>query len=65
MCIYLGFQLPLCSNVYDEATDFEICGLHKNTKTRSLENKTLFFIQIKNSLITHTSRATLWQKLLL
>ena len=23
---------PLCSTAHDDATDFEICGFHKNTK---------------------------------
>ena len=45
-------QLPLCSNDYDDVTDFEICEFHKNTKSRYLENET-FFLQIKKSLITH------------
>ena len=40
-------QLPLCNNVYDDVTDFEICGFTKTQKSRYLENKTLFFLQIQ------------------
>ena len=25
-------QLLLCTNVYDDVTDFEICGFHRKTK---------------------------------
>ena len=35
----------------------------KTQKSKYLENKTLFFFQIK--FINYTSRATLWQKILL
>ena len=34
--------LPVCSNVYDDITDFEICGFHKNKKPRYLEHETVF-----------------------
>ena len=54
-------QLSLCSYVYDVVTDFEICGFHKNIKIFDLENKTLFFLQLKK-FNNYTSRATLWQK---
>ena len=38
---YAKVQLPLCSNVYDDVTDFAICGFHKNTKINIyLENET-------------------------
>ena len=39
-------ERPLCSNAYDDVTDFEICGFKKTTtttnkeKTRYLENET-------------------------
>ena len=40
-------------------TDFEICGLHKNTKkSRYFDNETLFFLQIKK-FINYTPRVTL------
>ena len=40
-------------------TDFEICGLHKNTKkSRHFDNETLFFLQIKK-FINYTPRVTL------
>ena len=52
---YYKCNFNLCSNVYDDVTDFEICGFHKNI------NKTLFFPQIKK-FINYTSRAALWQK---
>ena len=56
-------QLPLCGNVYDDVTDFEICGFHKNTKIyRHLEKETLVFLQMKKLKINYTSRATLFQK---
>ena len=32
-----------------DAADFEICGFHKNTKIKYLENETLFFFQIKKN----------------
>ena len=44
-------QLSLCSNIYDDVTDFEICGFYKNRKSR-YQQKQIFF-QVKNSLITH------------
>ena len=51
--ISIGVTL-LCSNAYDDVTDFEICGFQKTQKSIYLENKTLFFLQIKKkSLITH------------
>ena len=37
----------MCSNVYDNVTNFEVCGLIKNTKTQFLDNETLLFLQIK------------------
>ena len=39
----------------------EFVDLKKTQKSRYLENKTLFFLQIKK-FINYTSRATLWQK---
>ena len=27
-------SLPLCSNVYDDITDFAICGFYKDTKIK-------------------------------
>ena len=54
--------LPLCSNAYDDVTDFDICGFHKTQKTGYLKNETLFFLQIKK-LINYTLstfRAPLW-----
>ena len=36
----------------------------KTQKSRYLENKTLFFLQIKE-FINYTSRGTLWQRILL
>ena len=50
---YAKLELLLCSNVYDDSTDFEICGFQKTQKSRYLENEILIFYQIKNSLITH------------
>ena len=38
--------------------------LTKTGKSRYIENKTLFFLQIKQ-FINYTLRATLWQKMLL
>ena len=46
-------KLALCSNVYDDVKDFAICGFYKTQKSKYLKNKTLFFLQIKNYLITH------------
>ena len=39
-------------------------GFTKTQKSRCLENETLFFLQIKK-FINYTSRATLWQKVVL
>ena len=36
----------------------------KTQKSRYLENEALFFLQVKK-LVNYTSRATLWQKILL
>ena len=41
----------LCSNAYDDVTDFEI-NFTKRQKFRYLENETLFFLQIIK-IITH------------
>ena len=51
-------KLPLCTNVYDGATDFEIFDFTKTRKSRYLEKETLFFLQIKK-VINYISRATL------
>ena len=32
----------MCSNVYDDVTDFEVCGLIKNRKTKYLRKKHYF-----------------------
>ena len=42
------------SNAYNDVTDFEICGFHKSTKIRYLQNKILFFLQIKKVGISKT-----------
>ena len=55
-------QLPLCSNAYDDITDCEICGFHKNTKIQTSQERNTFFLQIKK-FINYTSRATLLQKI--
>ena len=39
--------------VFDCATDFEICGFHKKTQKSSYLGNETFFLQIKNSVITH------------
>ena len=44
-------QLPLCSNAYDNVTDFKICEKHGNLDTR--ERIVIFSSNKKNSLITH------------
>ena len=46
---------------YDDVAYFEILGFTKAQKSRYLENKTIFFLQIKK-FINYTSRATLLQK---
>lgn len=44
-------QLLICSNLYDDATDFEVSEFTKNKmkykKNKYLEKETLFFLQIK------------------
>ena len=55
--------LPLCSNASEEATNFETSGFHKTQKSGYLVNET-FFLQIKK-FIDYTSRAALWQKIVL
>ena len=37
-------NLPLRSNAYDDVTDFEICGFHKNRNLDTLRTKHNFFI---------------------
>ena len=54
----------VCSNAYDDVTDFEICGFHKKLKSRYLDNKALFFLQIQK-LTNCASRATVQQKIVL
>ena len=47
-------QLPLCSNAYDDVTDFEIYGFHKNTKIQIYQERNIiFYSNKKNPLITH------------
>ena len=41
-----------------------IVDFTKTQKSRYIENKTLFFLKIKK-FINYTSRATLWQKIVL
>ena len=42
----------MCSNAYDDVTDFEVCAFIKTQKSKQLENERLFFLPIKNSFIT-------------
>ena len=55
-----GVDTPMHTN-YDDVAYFEILGFTKAQKSRYLENKTIFFLQIKK-FINYTSRATLLQK---
>ena len=55
-----GVDTPMHTN-YDDVAYFEILGFTKARKSRYLENKTIFFLQIKK-FINYTSRATLLQK---
>ena len=50
----------MCTNAYDDAIDFEMCGFHK-IQSRYLENETLFLLQIKK-IIYYLSRATFMAK---
>ena len=43
----------MCRNVYDDITDYEICGFHKNTKPRYLENETFVLLQMKKIHLLH------------
>ena len=56
--------LPLSNYVYDDVTGFAICGFHKTTKFRYIENETLFLLQIKK-IINCILRATFWQNIVL
>ena len=38
----------MCSNVYDDITDFEVCEFTKNSKSKYLKKET-FCVQIKKS----------------
>ena len=50
----------MCSNVYDDGRDFDVCGSSKNSKY--LDNKTFFSLRMKK-IIHHTLlRASVWQK---
>ena len=41
-------SVPLCSNIYDDVTYFEICeDFTKTVKHKYLQNETLFFLQMK------------------
>ena len=56
--------LPLCSNTYDDVTDFKICRFHKNLKNLDiLKTKHIHLIQFKK-IITNQG-LLLWQKLVL
>ena len=46
-------SLPLCSSVYDDVTDFAICGFYKNTKVKISPERNIFSSNKKKSLITH------------
>ena len=50
-------KCPLCSNVYDDVTYFEICGFHENTKIQVSWEQDIFSSNKK--FISYTSRATL------
>ena len=54
--------LPICSNAYDDVSDFEVCRYHKNLKPKYLENETLFFLQIKKSIHYILRANNLWQR---
>ena len=46
-------QLRLRNNAYDDVTDFEICGFHRNIKReRNISRTKHFFFKQKNVLIT-------------
>ena len=45
--------LPLCSNTYDDVTDFKICGFHKNQKILNSIKK----------IINYKSKATFMAKI--
>ena len=51
--------MPMVTSQILKCVDFK-----KTQKPRYLDNETLFFLQIKNS-INYTSRVTLWQKIVL
>ena len=36
-------ELTLCSNVYNDVTDFEICGFYKNTKIKISRERNIIF----------------------
>ena len=57
MCNFHYVAMPMMTSQILKSVDFT-----KIQKPRYLENKILFFLQIKK-LITHTSRASLWQKM--
>ena len=54
----------LCSNVYDDVTDFEICAFHRNTKTQISRERNIIFSSNKK-VINCISRVTLLQKIVL
>ena len=45
-------------NAYDDVTDFEIYGFHKNTKTYISRERIIIFSSNKK-IINYTSRATI------
>ena len=47
-----------------DVTDFEICEFHRNTKIYLSRERNITFSSNKK-LINYTSRATLWQKIVL
>ena len=46
----------MCSNIYDDVKDFEVCGFIKNTKIKLFSEGTIifpYFFQMKKVLIVH------------
>ena len=49
-------ELPLCSSAYDDVTDFEICGFHKNTKISISREQNIIFSSKKKNHQLHIKR---------
>ena len=51
----------MCSNIYNDVTDFEVCGFLPNKKKGKYPENRIFFLQMKK-FIYRMLRTVMWQK---